>query len=35
MDILETDYTVVFMDFQGLSNNDFQNEATFSKGFVE
>mgnify|MGYP003307461471 CR=1 FL=1 len=35
MDILETDYTVIFMDFQGLSNSDFQNETTFSKGFVE
>lgn len=35
LDTLKDDYIVIFMDFQGLSNADFQDEQTFSKSFVE
>lgn len=32
---LGDDYAVIFMDFQGLSSASFQNEKTFSIGFIE
>lgn len=35
VDTLGDDYAVIFMDFQGLSSASFQNEKTFSIGFME